>query len=53
MKTTLNQKSIGILGGMGPQAGLFAHELILKHARLVWGSAPRHLPYCGAPNAAC
>lgn len=36
--------SIGIIGGMGPQAGLFAHDLILEHARLLWGDQTRKFP---------
>lgn len=45
-------KNIGIIGGMGPQAGLFAHELILERARLLWGGATRDLPYRHAPDTA-
>ncbi len=50
MKTTLKQKSIGIIGGMGPQAGLFAHELIIKESRLVWGSNQAKFPYRNSLN---
>lgn len=46
----MNNKSIGIIGGMGPQAGLFAHDLILKHARSVWGGEPRNIPYHSSLN---
>ncbi len=48
----MNKKlSIGIIGGMGPQAGLFAHELILKQARLLWGVKTRITPYDCSFNA--
>lgn len=46
-------KTITIIGGMGPDAGLFAHELILKHARCLWGTTPEELPYLRTFNAAC
>jgi aspartate/glutamate racemase len=47
-----NNLSIGIIGGMGPQAGLFAHELILEHSRLVWPGNFAEFPYYSSLNFA-
>lgn len=46
------QQSIGIIGGMGPQAGLFAHELILNHARSLWADNRSEFPYHSSFNSA-
>lgn len=45
-------KTIAIIGGMGPDAGLFAHKLVLRHVRCLWGSAPEELPYLRTADAA-
>lgn len=42
--------SIGIIGGMGPQAGLFAHELLLRQARQVWPTYSSAFPYDSSSN---
>ncbi|MDB5182952.1 MAG: hypothetical protein JWO47_736 [Candidatus Saccharibacteria bacterium] len=47
-----NNRTIGIIGGMGPQAGLFAHELILEHARSLWASNLAKFPYRRSSYAA-
>lgn len=46
-------KTITIIGGMGPDAGIFAHELLLKHARRLWGSAPEESPYLRIAHLTC